>query len=178
MTETLACARVRVLLEPFVDGELSAEQAESVRAHLATCDDCRLQHDQAVSLPFRMRALRSPLPPVTLLPAVMGSLAPAQRNAQRAWTLLIPEAVLAGFILWYLSGIEGLAALASGAWGDLQTLATWGAGSAPLPEIPTADVLLLGALALLSITAAYHLSVLARLADAGARPTLAERRRA
>jgi predicted anti-sigma-YlaC factor YlaD len=168
----LACARVRVLLEAYVDGDLAAgnpKGAAEVRAHLATCDDCRRQHDQAVSLPFRLKALASPTPPASLVAGVMNSIAPVRRTSRRAWTLLAPEAVLVAFIVWYLSGLDGLASLTAGTWSDLQTLAGWGAGTSPLPSIPVADVLLLAALIALTAIAAYHLSVLARLSDGGNR---------
>jgi anti-sigma factor RsiW len=176
----LACARVRVLLEAYVDGELALTDpasAQAVRDHLATCADCRRQHEQAVSLPFRMKALRSPAPPPSLIGGVMASVAPPPETSRRAWGLLIPEAVLGGFILWYLSGLEGLTAIASGAWTDLQSLAFWGSGSAPLPSVPVADVLLLGAFIALTAIAAYHLSVLSKL-DTSSTPHLRESRRA
>ena len=176
----LACARVRVLLEAYVDGDLAINDpgtAQALRDHLLTCADCRRQHDQAMSLPFRMRALRSPSPPESLIAGVMRSIAPQPQASRRAWALLIPEALLGGFILWYLSGLEGLSALASGGWSDLLGLAFWGSGTAPLPSIPVADVLLLGAFISLTAIAAYHLSVLAKL-DQIAVPDLRERRRA
>ncbi len=176
----LACARVRVLLEPYVDGDLGLSDpqlAQAVREHLPTCADCRRQHQQTVSLPFRMKALRSPGPPELLVADVMRSIAPMPQASGRAWGLLVPEALLGAFILWYLSGIDGLAAIASGAWSDLQGLAFWGSGSAPLPSIPVADVLLLGAFIALTAIAAYHLSVLARL-DQTQLPNLRERPRA
>ena len=176
----LACARVRVLLETYVDGDLAVSDpstAQAVRDHLVTCADCRRQHEQAVSLPFRMKALRSPGPPPSLIGSVMASIAPLPQTSRRAWALLIPEAVLGAFILWYLSGLEGLTAIASGAWSDLQGLAVWGSGSAPLPSIPVADVLLLGAFIALTAIAAYHLSVLSKL-DSTPIPQLRESRRA
>lgn len=176
----LACARVRVLLEAYVDGDLALADpasAKAVRDHLTTCADCRRQHDQAVSLPHRMKALRSPSPPESLIAAVLGSIAPSPQTSRRAWGLLVPEAVLGGFILWYLSGLDGLTALASGAWSDMQGLAFWGSGAAPLPSLPVADVLLLGALIALTGIAAYHVSVLARL-DHAAIPDFREPRRA
>ena len=169
----LACARVRVLLEAYVDGDLAATDprgAAQVRAHIATCADCRRQHDQAVSLPFRLKALASPTPPASLVAGVMNSIAPVRRAPRRAWTLLVPEGLLVAFIVWYLSGLDGLTSLTAGTWSDLQTLAGWGAGTAPLPSIPAADVFLLAALIALTAIAAYHLSILARLSDAGNRP--------
>ncbi len=162
----LACARVRVLLEPYVDGDLARTDpllADQVRAHLATCDDCRHQHQQAVSIPFRLKALRSPGPPASLVANVMASVAPVRVTARRAWALLAPEVLLVAFVLWYLSGLSGLAGVATGVLSDLQALAGWGEGAAPLPSVPAADVLLLAALIALTAIAAYHLSVLARL---------------
>jgi hypothetical protein len=176
----LACARVRVLLESYVDGDLAVSDpkaAQAVREHLVTCADCRRQHEQAVSLPYRMKALRSPAPPAGLITGVMSSIAPAPQAVGRAWGLLVPEALLGAFILWYLSGLDGLTAIASGAWSDLQGLAVWGAGTAPLPRIPVADVLLLVAFIALTVIAAYHLSVLAKL-DQNPVPRLHEHRRA
>src|SRR5207245_2568052 len=100
----LACARVRVLLETYVDGDLAVTDpraAQAVREHLMTCADCRRQHEQAVSLPYRMKALRSPAPPAGLITGVMSSIAPAPQASRWAWGLLVPEALLGAFILWY-----------------------------------------------------------------------------
>src|ERR1700704_6015322 len=104
----LACARVRVLLEPYVDGDLGRSDpptAQAVREHLSSCADCLRQHEQTVSLPFRMKALRSPAPPELLAADVMRSIAPMPQATSRAWGLLVPEALLGAFILWYLSGV-------------------------------------------------------------------------
>jgi anti-sigma factor RsiW len=158
----LACARVRVLMEPYVDGELEPAIAAAVRGHLAGCEECRRQHDQATSLPFRLKALASPPPPETLVAGVMRAVAPTRQVAARAWTLLAPEAVLVAFILWYLSGLDGLSSIASGVFDDLQGLA---GGTLPAP--PQVDVLLLLALIALTAIAGYHLSILIRIAPPG-----------
>ena len=123
--KALACARVRVLLEAYVDGDLARTEPETSRAvrdHLVNCADCRRQHEQAVSLPFRMKALRTPAPPASLVAVVMSSIAPQPQASRAAWGLLVPEGLLAAFILWYVSGLDGLTALASGAWSNLQGL--------------------------------------------------------
>jgi predicted anti-sigma-YlaC factor YlaD len=172
MTGSLACARVRVLLEPYVDGDLAQTDpslAAAVREHLAGCADCRRQHDQAISVPFRLRALTAPAPRASLVGDVMRAVAPSRRVERRAWTLLAPEALLAAFILWYLSGLEGLSSLAAGIVGDLQRLAGWGSGTGSLPSVPRSDVLLLVALIALTAVAAYHLSLLIQLAPTARR---------
>jgi predicted anti-sigma-YlaC factor YlaD len=175
MTETrpLACARVRVLLETYVDGDLARDDpllAGAVRDHLSGCADCRRQHHQAVSVPFRLKALTSPPPPESLIGDVMRSVAAPGKGYRRAWALLVPEAILAAFILWYLSGLDGLTSIASGVFGDLQSLAWWGSGAGSLPSVPPVDVLLLLALIALTAVAGYHLSILVRLAP-GPMPT-------
>jgi len=179
----ITCARVRVLMEAYVDGELAAgdpEMAGRVRAHIAACDDCRRQHDHAVSLPFRLRALRAPQPPDAIVANVMRAVTPRRDESRRAWALLIPEAALVAFIVWYLSGLDGLAREATSALNDILVLFNWGEGAASLPAVPVADVFLLGALIALALTAAYHLSVLSHLAedDELRRPAWGERRRA
>jgi predicted anti-sigma-YlaC factor YlaD len=169
----LTCARVRVLLEPYVDGDLALGEpalATAVREHLAGCADCRLQHDQSMSVPFRLRALTSPSTPRSLVDDVMRSVAPSRHVRRRAWALLAPEGLLAAFILWYLSGLDGLSSLASGIVGDLQRLAGWGSGTGSLPSTPRVDVLLVVALIALTVVAAYHLSVLVQLAPTERRP--------
>jgi len=171
------CGRVRVVLEAYVDGDLAQEHpelAEKVRDHLVTCADCRRQYVQAVSLPFRLKALRSPLPSQSLVADVMRSVRPSPDAYRRAWILLVPEAVLVAFILWYLSGLDGLTSIAAGVLGDLQALIGWGSGVGPLPRVPSVDVVLLIALIALTAIAAYHLSILIRLSPGGGRRTASE----
>ncbi len=163
----LTCARVRVLLESYVDGDLALDDAftaRGVREHLATCADCRRQHDAAVSLPYRLKALGSPQAPASLVADVMRVVAPARATDRRAWTLVLPEALLAGFIVWYLSGLDGLGSIASGILGDLQSLAVWGSGVGQLPSTPPVALIALTAIA------GYHLSILVRMAP-GSLPT-------
>jgi len=177
LNKPLACARVRVLIEPYIDGDLGRTDpplAAAVSDHLAGCNDCRSQHQQAMSLPFRLKALSAPRPRASLVTDVMREVSTARQNDRRAWTLLAPEAALAAFILWYLSGVQGLATIASGVFTDLQSLTSWGAGSGSLPSIPAADLVFLIALIVLTALAGYHISVLARLDVTPARKVRAE----
>ena len=164
-TEPLACARVRVLLESYADGDLGRDDpqlADAVRLHLAGCADCRRQHEHAISLPFRLKALSSAPPRESLVASVMRSISPERAVYRRAWLLVAPEAVLVTFILWYLSGLDGLSSIASGVLGDLLSL-----GSGSMPRVPPVDAVLLTALIALTAVAAYHLSILIRLAPSG-----------
>jgi len=174
---TIPCGRIRVVLEAYVDGDLLREDpelADKVRDHLVTCADCRRQYVQAVSLPFRLKALRSPAPSQSLVADVMRSIRPSPEAYRRAWILLAPEAVLVAFILWYLSGLDGLTSIAAGVLGDLQALIGWGSGAGPMPRVPSVDVVLLIALIALTAIAAYHLSILIRISPGGGRRTASE----
>lgn len=166
VNQPLTCARVRVLIEPYVDGDLTRTDpalTEAVRQHLSACDDCRRQHHHAISLPFRLKALSSPKPSPSLASNVMHEVATKQQNDKRAWTLLAPEAALAAFILWYLSGLQGLATIAGGVYNDLQSLTNWGAGAGSPPSLPAVDLTFLIALIVLAGLAAFHISVLVAL---------------
>ncbi|HSS61988.1 MAG TPA: zf-HC2 domain-containing protein [Candidatus Limnocylindrales bacterium] len=168
-----ACVRVRVLLEPYVDGDLIRDDpglAVAVREHLLGCADCRSQHEQAISLPFRLKALGSSAPRESLVADVLSAVGRSRAGDRRAWTLLAPESVLVAFILRDLSGLDGLSSVASGMFGDLQGLAGWGSGSGQLPSVPPVDVLLLIALIALTAVAGYHLSILIRREPSRTRP--------
>src|SRR5258706_14000254 len=110
----LACARARVLIESYVDGDLATtdpDLASRMKLHLAGCEDCRRQYHHAVSLPFRLKALRAPVPPPSLLNNVMNAVRPARVHARRAWAVLLPAAPLRRFFEWCLSRLAALASL-------------------------------------------------------------------
>ena len=47
---TTYCEEYAALLDPFVDGELTAEEMTKVQAHLATCPGCRAYVDDALTI--------------------------------------------------------------------------------------------------------------------------------
>lgn len=156
------CVHVRDQLEPLVDGELSAERASAVRAHLAACEQCRAHHAEATSLPSRLAAISSPEPPAALVGEVLRRVRLDRIDPVRLWGPLAVELALVVVGLWYLSGLDGLALLVQRTVADVTALAGWGAGEADLPAPAAGDVFLLLVCGLLLATTVYHLSLLSR----------------
>src|SRR5437588_2823386 len=127
-----ACGQIRRLLEPLVDCELDGVTAAALRAHIATCGGCRSQHREATSVPSRLRALRSPEPPPSLIDEVMRRVAPRSR-ALDVWGLLVPEVLLVLVAAWYTSGIGGLVGIARRTAGDVVAFLDWGTGNGDPP---------------------------------------------
>lgn len=160
------CTDVRPLLEAFVDLELDGVQSSAVREHLALCADCRLQQEEALSIPTRLRALPAPEPPAKFLASVMSAVGSidGQEEARRKliWRPVVAEVILSAIIGWYISGFAGLGSLTTATFGELAQLFGWSSGAAALPAAPSADlVLVLACLSLIGVTA-YHLMLIAR----------------
>ncbi len=163
------CHELRQRIEPLVDRELDQETAARLETHLRGCSGCSRAYEEAVSLPFRLRALKAPEPPPALVPVVMRAVrAPAGLQRPAVWTRpliwapLVAEGGLAGIIGLYLSGLAGVAALARATAEDLGALWGWSAGSSSPPSDFSADlVVVVGALLLMVVTI-YHLTVLVR----------------
>jgi predicted anti-sigma-YlaC factor YlaD len=158
----MRCAEVRRKLEQLADGDLDRATQAAVRAHIRGCQACSAAYDDAVSLPARLRALASPAPPPSLIPLVMSRLASGRRLGRLRWALLVPEALLVGFIMWYVSGPAGLADLATSTAGDVSRYLAWTWGLADPPVTAATDGLLTLALAVLARVSAAHLAVLVR----------------
>jgi anti-sigma factor RsiW len=164
-----SCHELRQRLELLVDLELDQETAARLEAHLRGCSGCSRAYEEAVSLPFRLRALEAPEPPPALVPAVMRAVTTPAGLARRAvwtrpmiWAPLVAEGGLAGIIGLYLSGLAGVAALTRATAEDLGALWGWGVGSSSPPSDFSADlVVVVGALLLMVVTI-YHLTVLVR----------------
>jgi predicted anti-sigma-YlaC factor YlaD len=158
----MRCAEVRRQLEELADGDLDRATQAAVRAHLRSCQACSAAYEDAVSLPARLRALASPALPPSLIPTVMSQLASGRRLGRLGWVLLAPEALLVGFIIWYVSGPAGLADLAASTAGDVSRYLAWTWGLSDAPMTAATDGLLTLALAVLTLVSAAHLAVLAR----------------
>lgn len=155
------CREVRRRLELLVDAELDAATAAALRAHLARCGSCRAQHREAASVPSRLRALRSPAPPASLVDGVMRRVAPRSR-ALEVWGLLVPEALLMLVAAWYTSGIGGLVEITRRTASDAAAFLDWGAGGGNLPAPAPGDLFMLLVTLLLAVLTLWHLSLLAR----------------
>jgi anti-sigma factor RsiW len=156
------CAQVRAQLEALVDGELGAERASELRAHLAECRDCWAHHAEASSLPARLAAIGGPEPPPSLLRGVLRRVGRERVGPLRLWGPLVIELALSVVALWYVSGLDGLSILVQRTTSDVGALIGWGLGEASLPAPAAGDVFLLLVCGLLLVTTLYHLSLLSR----------------
>jgi anti-sigma factor RsiW len=153
---------VRLKLELLVDADLDAALAAALRAHIARCRSCRAQHREAASVPLRLRALRSPAPPTSLIDEVMRRVAPRIRPLD-VWGLLVPELLLLVVAAWYTSGVGGLVEVARRTASDVAAFVSWGTGSGNLPAPVPGDLFMLLVTLLLAAVTLWHLSLLARL---------------
>lgn len=58
--DRIECMRVRPLLQPFLDGELTAPQRERFETHLAACERCGLAVDTYRGLLDHLNGLAAP----------------------------------------------------------------------------------------------------------------------
>jgi len=158
---SVRCSEVRRRLEALVDSELDEATTQALRAHIATCASCRSQHREATSVPARLRALRCPEPPSSLVDEVMRRVAPRNR-ALDVWGLLVPEVLLVLVAAWYTSGIGGLVGIARRTAGDVAAFLDWGTGNGDPPTPIPGDVFILLVALLLAALSLRHLSLLAR----------------
>jgi anti-sigma factor (TIGR02949 family) len=81
------CPDVTEKLGTYLDGELSAQDAEAVHAHLAECEGCRTQFDELQALVEPLQASRSAKAPPELWDAIEVRL-----DAEEPVTIPIPAA--------------------------------------------------------------------------------------
>lgn len=107
------CRRSAALLEPFADGELSADKASEVEQHLSDCDCCREQVrlSQAIRVSVR-RTVREAVKPTDDFAERVARALAAERERQeeqRSWELrsrplpwrfIVPVAAAAGVTLF------------------------------------------------------------------------------
>jgi anti-sigma factor RsiW len=97
----MRCDECRDALGAHVDGELLPEESESIRGHLASCDQCASEHEALMTLSRRLREglERSPAPDV-LEARIRSALArpdgfePLVRPGRLPWTGLISAGLL------------------------------------------------------------------------------------
>ena len=118
---------------------------------------------------MRLRALRSPAPPASLIDEVMRRVAPRSR-ALEVWGLVVPEVLLVLVAAWYTSGIGGLVEVSRRTASDVAAFLSWGAGSGDLPAPIPGDLFMLLVTLLLAALTLWHLSLLARQSPKQATP--------
>lgn len=95
----MGCAECRDLLNALVDGELPADEAAGVRAHLANCADCAEEHATLAATSRRIQGslMRHPAPDVlkarirSMLsePDAFSPVAEAPASGRPRWTILL-----------------------------------------------------------------------------------------
>mgnify|MGYP000747325499 CR=1 FL=1 len=105
----LDCERARRLIHLRLDGELAADDAARLDAHLARCARCRRALDELLRIDAALReGLAAAEPPPQLAARVRARLAEA-RPARPAWTAWLPAAaallLAAGLVIFGLSRI-------------------------------------------------------------------------
>ncbi|MBO0687399.1 MAG: hypothetical protein J2P45_29975, partial [Candidatus Dormibacteraeota bacterium] len=111
--------------------------------------------------PGRLRVLRSPAPPQSLVPNVMRRVAP-RRRALETWGLVVPEGLLVLVAAWYTSGVGGLAGVGRRMAGDVAATLSWTAGAGERPAPMAGDLFMLLVTLVLTGLSLWHLSLLAR----------------
>lgn len=158
---SLDCGVVRAELERLVDGGRDYALASDLLEHVAGCARCREQHVEAASLPSRVRALRSPLPPAGLVAGVMAQIS-ARPRAVVVWLPFVPEGLLVLVAAWYASASGGLGGVFQRTVSDVSSFLSWGAGQASAPASTGGDLFLLLLATLLAGVALWHLVLLTR----------------
>lgn len=97
--DSLSCAVALDLLEPFLDDELDAGDAERLRGHLAACAACAAEADLARRIQSELRALPQPECPPELLARVVrtgrGEVVPFRPRRTERLRIAAAAAVLA-----------------------------------------------------------------------------------
>ena len=158
----------------FVDGELDAQQAGVVAAHLAACPACRAQAEAEQALRTRLKSLPLPELPAGLAARVREARSPRSLPVAARWALPLAAVLLVG--VW-LRGYAPLVAwdlardhdkcfsrrpLPATVWsGEPRALSDWFAGQGTrLPALPVqvGELALVGAryCPLASLTSAPH----------------------
>ena len=107
MTTAMDCESVRIVLSPYLDGELDAEERKAFERHIEACKDCRAALDEARAM---SRALRADVPheraPSGLAARIQAGLAGADsRVAARRWYGRMPALAAASVALFLLGGV-------------------------------------------------------------------------
>jgi hypothetical protein len=144
------CGQTAETLSAFVDGDLSAAEAQTVRAHATTCPQCTISIGELTAMVAAARGLERPEPPPSLWPAVEGAMA----RHERPWWLslrLFGSGALAGAVA------VSVVALGLASWRTHRATAP---SVAPAVVVASADPLLNEAEAeFASAAAAYERSI-------------------
>ena len=143
------------LLIPYLDGELPAEEAAKVEAHLSQCAHCRAEHAALLSVEHLLSAAPMVAPPAHFVTRFEARLE-RRLHRRRAWlgatVIGLALALATGLLVWSAAG-SGLAL-----WGALATSPLPARFVAALPAVlnSLSLVLKIGVLAAEALTQAVR----------------------
>jgi hypothetical protein len=89
----MSCARVLVLIEPFLDGDLSDLRQESVQAHMQQCVDCSTACDAARAIQVSLRDMPALEFPAALHDQLLDQIARTTQGRAPSWQQRLATAV-------------------------------------------------------------------------------------
>lgn len=93
----VSCERIEDIISPFVDGEVTLEETETIIKHLRLCQHCTLMYEELCQIKSRLLSLPKALPQRNLLKKIINS------NKQKVVRLKISPK--SSFCLWKKWGV-------------------------------------------------------------------------
>src|SRR5438105_4469633 len=105
----MRCEDVRPLISAGLDGELEADRAARLQAHLASCALCTAEREALTTTVRLLRAIPEEEPPAELRRRIGVALLDAQRRSERRW-LGLPALARPRGAVWAWGGAFGAVA--------------------------------------------------------------------
>lgn len=107
------CEAYQVQIGDFVDGTLAPASEPRLRAHLATCPDCRAMADDFKAIGLAARGLDKPVPPDRVWTTLSAALVAEHHRRRRWWSVAFAPtwqiAVVAATLLVIVGGVSWIA---------------------------------------------------------------------
>lgn len=96
------CTRIKELLSPYIDGELSDHEAQEVRRHLDECSKCQQEYEQLKKIIYALKKFDAPKPPEGYKQDIKAKLI-QYINGRRRSTVAGAAALIAAALIIFIS---------------------------------------------------------------------------